>query len=223
MIAMPWHGIALFWLLADDPYARARAAMEEAAARQRQAVEAMQAAIARQRASIETQTRGVQGEPGGFFATPWLRGLIEPADEPAPEPQCEPVPEEELGPLVNEIAEREGLTPDLLRAVIEKESSRLPCAVSPKGALGLMQLMPGTAAELGVTDPFDPAENVTAGARLLRRLLARYGGDLALALGAYNAGPAWVDAFGALPPFRETLDYVSAILGKLRRDGHAPQ
>lgn len=218
---MPWPGIALLWLLAEDPYARARAAMEEAAARQRQAVEAMQAAIARQRAAVEVQTRGSQGDAGGFFTTPWLRPLIEPASEAAPEPACEPVPEEELGPLVNEIAEREGLTPDLLRAVIEKESSRLPCAVSRKGAQGLMQLMPATALELGVTDPFDPAENVSAGARLLRRLLARYGGDLALALGAYNAGPAWIDAFGALPPFRETLDYVSAILGRMRRDGRA--
>lgn len=220
---MLWDGIVALWLFAADPYARARAAMEEAAERQRRAVEAMQASIARQRASVEAQTGGGHKDTAGFFTTPWLEPLAEPASEAPPEPACEPVPEEELGPLVNEIAEREGLTPDLLRAVIEKESSRLPCAVSRKGAQGLMQLMPATALELGVTDPFDPAENVSAGARLLRRLLARYGGDLALALGAYNAGPAWVDAFGALPPFRETLDYVSAILGRLRRDERAPR
>lgn len=223
MRGMPWRGIALIWLLAEDPYERARAAIEEAAARQREAVAAMEAAVARQRAAVEAQTGGARGAGADFFMTPWLRPLIEPADPLPSEPACRPVPEEELEPLIHEIAEREGLTPDLLRAVIEKESSRLPCAVSRKGAQGLMQLMPETAAELGVRDPFDPAENLSAGARLLRRLLARYGGDLALALGAYNAGPAWVDAFGSLPPFRETLDYVSAILGKLRREERAPR
>ncbi|MGB9605461.1 MAG: lytic transglycosylase domain-containing protein, partial [Bryobacteraceae bacterium] len=182
---------------------------------QRQAAEAMQAAIARQRAAIRTQLGEAAAEEDSFFVIPWRQPVVEAAFQAQEQPPCEPVPEEELGPLVEQIAEREGLTPDLLRAVIEKESSRLPCAVSQEGAQGLMQLMPSTAAELGVSDPFDPAENVSAGAGLLRRLLARYGGDLALALGAYNAGPAWIDAFGALPPFRETLDYVSAILGRL--------
>lgn len=205
-------------LAMQDPYQRARELMEAAAARQREAVHhAMESSLARQRASVQAQVRSAGQQPHPFFSTPWSQP---PAIEPAmaeSTPACEPIPEEQLGPLVEEIAEAEGLTPDLLRAVIEKESSRLPCAVSPKGAQGLMQLMPSTAAELGVEDPFDPAENVAAGARLLRRLLARYGGDLALALGAYNAGPAWIDAFGSLPPFRETLDYVSAILGNLRR------
>ncbi|MCS7315419.1 MAG: lytic transglycosylase domain-containing protein [Bryobacterales bacterium] len=220
---MSWHALALLWLLAHDPYQQARAAMEAAAARQRQAIEAMQEALARQRASVQAQAAGWQGAQDGFFVTPWLQPLVEPASGAAQESPCEPVSEEELGALVNEVAQREGLTPDLLRAVIEKESSRLPCAVSPKGAQGLMQLMPATALELGVRDPFDPAENVSAGARLLRRLLARYGGDLALALGAYNAGPAWIDAFGTLPPFRETWDYVSAILGKLRSPSQGPR
>jgi|YNPNPStandDraft_1061719.scaffolds.fasta_scaffold04739_7 soluble lytic murein transglycosylase-like protein len=197
----------------QDPYQKARQAMEEAAARQRAAVQAMEAALEKQRASVRAQIEAAGGEGASFFLTSWSDPLP-PAAVPA-EP-CEPVPPEQIGPLVEQIAQREGLTPDLLRAVIEKESSRLPCAVSPKGAQGLMQLMPETARQLGVRDPFDPAENVSAGARLLRGLLSRYGGDLALALGAYNAGPAYIDAFGTLPPFRETLDYVSGILGTLR-------
>ena len=75
-----------------------------------------------------------------------------------------------------------------------------------------MQLMPATAAALGVTDPFDPAQNLAGGARYLGQLLERYGGDWKLALGAYNAGPANVDKFGGIPPFSETMDYVAAIL-----------
>lgn len=200
--------------------------MEAAAARQRQATEAaMQAALARQRAAVGAQVRNAQNGASSFFSTPWTEPLI-PAP-PALAETCEPIPEDQIGPLVNEIAKREGLTPDLLRAVIEKESAWLPCAVSPKGALGLMQLMPATALELGVEDPLDPAQNVAGGARLLRRLLSRYGGDLALALGAYNAGPAYIDAFRGLPPFRETLDYVAGILGGLTsaagRGGDKPQ
>jgi len=188
--------------------------MEAAAARQRQAVEAAtESALAKQRAAVQLQVRNAGEGGASFFTTPWSEPLTPP---PAGAVEtCDPIPEQQIGALVSQIAEREGLTPDLLRAVIEKESSRLPCAVSRKGALGLMQLMPATALELGVEDPFDPAQNVAGGARLLRRLLSRYGGDLALALGAYNAGPAYVDAFRGLPPFRETLEYVSSILGNV--------
>jgi soluble lytic murein transglycosylase-like protein len=108
------------------------------------------------------------------------------------------------------------LTPDLLRAVIEKESSYLPCAVSRTGAQGLMQLMPATAAELGLENPFDPRENVNAGARFLKQLLVKYEGNLPLALAAYNAGPSRVDATAGLPLIPETVNYVSEILGRLR-------
>ncbi len=223
---MGLHPILLCLLAAqgvEDPYRKAREAMGAAAARQREAIEkGMAAALEKQRAAVQAQLRSARPGSASFFSTPWSEplslatpgeiGMPNPEDPPA----CEPLPADELGSLVEEIAQREGLTPDLLRAVIEKESGGLPCAVSRKGAQGLMQLMPATAAELGVTDPFDPPANVSGGARLLRQLLARYGGDLALALGAYNAGPAYIDAFGALPPYRETLDYVSAILGRLQ-------
>jgi len=100
-----------------------------------------------------------------------------------------------------------GLDTRLLHAVIAVESDHRREVVSPKGAMGLMQLMPRTAAELGVIDPFDPEENILAGARYLRRLWDRFG-DLTLALAAYNAGPERVEQFGGVPPFAETESYV---------------
>lgn len=180
--------------------------MEESLARQRESVE-------KQKFAIQARLSGSEPKPGAasFFTVPWNQPAA-----PVAALQCDPVPPEQIGPLVAEISGREGLTPDLLRAVIERESSYLPCAVSPKGARGLMQLMPATAAVLGVEDVFDPRENVEAGAKFLKQLLTRYNGNLPLALAAYNAGPARVDEAGAVPYIPETLDYVSAILGKLR-------
>jgi len=136
-----------------------------------------------------------------------------------PEFPCDPLPPEVWSPLVRAASQREGLAVDLLTAVIRQESAFRPCAVSPKGAMGLMQLMPATAQLLGVKDPFDPKENVDAGAKFLKMLLSRYGGNLALALGAYNAGPGRVDAAGGVPPIPETQDYVNDILTRL--DGQA--
>ena len=179
-----------------DPYAKARAAVEQS--------------VEKQRAAARIQAKASpSGE--GFFTVPW----VSPAVETSAPAECEPVSEEQIGPLVEEISKREGLTPDLLRAVIGKESRFLPCAVSSKGAQGLMQLMPGTASELGVQDPFDPKQNVSAGAKFLRQLLSKYGGDLVLALGAYNAGPGRVDSLGRLPLLPETVNYVQEILDKL--------
>lgn len=106
--------------------------------------------------------------------------------------------------------------PALLRAVIGQESGFRPCAVSRAGAQGLMQLMPGTAAGLNVSNPFDPQENVFAGSKFLRLLLDRYNGDLPKALGAYNAGPARVDAVGGIPPIAETQNYVNSIMRKIQ-------
>jgi len=98
---------------------------------------------------------------------------------------------------------------------MQQESAFRPCAVSPKGAMGLMQLEPGTAADLGVKNPFDPADNVLGGARLLRQLLNRYDGDLSMTLSAYNAGSGRVDAAMGVPAIPETIDYVKRILDKL--------
>lgn len=102
--------------------------------------------------------------------------------------------------------------PELVRAVIQVESAYNPHARSPKGAMGLMQLMPATAAEMGVDDPYDPADNIRGGVMYLRRLLDRYGNNEELALAAYNAGPTAVEQYGnAVPPYRETRRYVSRV------------
>jgi soluble lytic murein transglycosylase-like protein len=109
-------------------------------------------------------------------------------------------------------AREHGVRPDLVRAVVQVESAYNPNAVSPKGAQGLMQLMPSTARELGVLNPFNPIENIRAGIRYLRRLLDRYNNDEVLALAAYNAGPTAVDKYGEkVPPYRETRDYVTKV------------
>jgi len=116
--------------------------------------------------------------------------------------------------LVQEHASRQRLRPDLVRAVIQVESGFNPAARSPKGAMGLMQLMPGTAADFGVLDPFNAFENIRGGVAYLRRLLTRYGNDERLALAAYNAGPVAVERHGLqVPPYRETQQYVQRILG----------
>jgi hypothetical protein len=117
----------------------------------------------------------------------------------------------ELDTLVQQTAEKHHVDPNLVRAVISTESNWNADAVSRKGALGLMQLVPGTAHLLGVGNAFDPAQNVDAGVRYLGMLLDRYNGDLNKALAAYNAGPGAVDRFGGVPNFRETRNYVQKV------------
>jgi soluble lytic murein transglycosylase-like protein len=118
---------------------------------------------------------------------------------------------EQYDAIIVEHASAENVNPDLVRAVIHAESAFNPFARSVKGAMGLMQLMPGTAAELGVRNPYDPVENVRAGVRYLRQLLERYSHNVELALAAYNAGPTAVQKYGTIPPYRETRNYVQKI------------
>jgi soluble lytic murein transglycosylase-like protein len=122
------------------------------------------------------------------------------------------VPAPALNQVVNSASAAYHLDPDLVNSVIHAESGFNSRAVSPKGARGLMQLMPGTANQLGVTDAFDPQANVTGGSRYLRELLERYNFDLVKALAAYNAGPQRVEQYRGVPPFRETRAYVARIV-----------
>jgi soluble lytic murein transglycosylase-like protein len=144
-----------------------------------------------------------------------------PAGQPvisSPTPSSAPSNPLSVEQLADAAADRYGLPRTLVRSVIAAESGFQPGAVSPKGAIGLMQLMPGTAKDLGV-DPYDPAQNIDAGARYLKSLLERYDYGLWHALAAYNAGPGAVDKYHGVPPYRETINYVRRIDRKLRDDG----
>jgi len=124
--------------------------------------------------------------------------------------------------LADAAADKYGLPRRLVRSVIAAESDFQPQVVSPKGAIGLMQLVPSTAQALGA-DPRDPAQNVDAGTRYLRDLLEKYGGGLWHALAAYNAGPGAVDKYQGVPPYRETINYVGKIDRDLKKAGGVTQ
>lgn len=117
--------------------------------------------------------------------------------------------------LALEIAEKYNLDPKLFNALIQQESGFDPNAVSHAGAQGLTQLMPKTGKSLGVTNPFDPRQNLEGGAKYLSQMLKEFGGDRSLALAAYNAGPGAVRRHGGIPPFKETQNYVRKILGNI--------
>jgi soluble lytic murein transglycosylase-like protein len=125
--------------------------------------------------------------------------------------------------VVNAASDRYRLDPDLVSSVIRAESGFKVHAVSPKGAQGLMQLMPGTASKLGVPNAFDPEANVDGGTRYLRELLERYNFDLIKALAAYNAGPHRVEQYKGVPPYLETRKYVASIVRDFNRKKLAQQ
>jgi soluble lytic murein transglycosylase-like protein len=131
----------------------------------------------------------------------------EPPEIAAAAAPAQPVP---YGEIIDKLAAQEGVDPQLVRAVVQVESGYRPTARSPKGAMGLMQLMPKTARQYSVKDPYEPSANLQAGIRHLRSLLNRF--ELSLALAAYNAGEAAVRKFRGIPPYRETQDYVARIL-----------
>ncbi len=208
-----------------------RSAAETLAQKQGKAtLAAMQASVDKQRASVagglaafigKTPAKPPAQTSDAFFTLP---PMPPPQNIPAPDViatatqpglYCDPVSETDLAPIVLDAAQREGLELRLLTAVIEQESAFRPCAVSEKGAQGLMQLMPATAQQFGLSDPFDIQQNIGGGARFLKELLTRYAGNLTLALGAYNAGPTKVDEAGGVPAIPETTNYVREILRKL--------
>jgi len=172
--------------------------------------------------TLKVSARRVEGDTvvlvlkeGGEVGLPaaMVRGIVpdEIIEEIRPAAASTPI---DLERLAAEAARRHGLDPALVRAVVAVESGFQPQAVSPRGAQGLMQLMPATARELGVADPFDPAANLDGGSRYLRSLVARYDGDLGKALAAYNAGMGAVARHGGVPPYAETRRYVQNVLGR---------
>ena len=164
----------------------------------------MQASLEQQRASVRKQTETAPARP----AVQW-------ALAPRVEAACEPIPEPQLAHMIDDVAKRQGVQPALVREVARQESAFQPCAVSVKGAEGLMQLMPSTQAQFQVRNPFDAQQSLEAGSKLLKELIERYHGDLKLALSAYNAGPTRVDQIKAIPDIPETKSYVSDILEHL--------
>jgi len=166
-----------------------------------------QSAMEKQRAAAAIQRDAVRKQ--AEMAAQWFGPLSSTVSA-----DCDPIPDPYASVLLGVAARDQQLDPRLLHSVVLQESAFRPCAVSPKGAQGLMQLMPSTVEQFHVTDPFDPKQNVEAGARYLKQLLDKYKGDISLALAAYNAGPSTVDAAKGIPDIAETRDYVKAILGR---------
>jgi len=142
---------------------------------------------------------------------------------PSSPPAASPQPFRTLDEVIDAVGRRNRISPDLISSVIRAESGFNPNALSPKGAQGLMQLMPETAARLGVQNTMDPADNIEGGTRYLRELLARYHNDLLKALAAYNAGPERVEKYNGIPPYPETIAYVTRIIRDLNQRTPSPQ
>jgi soluble lytic murein transglycosylase-like protein len=180
-------------------------------------IDSQRESIRQQMASVQKQASSVVKLDGAGtkFIEPMQPSTLGPSPISFVQPDCPRLSGQEADLLISSTAAKEQLSPDLLRAVINRESGFKPCVVSEKGAQGLMQLMPETAREFNVADPFDPVQNVAGGAALLKRLLTHYSGDVASALGAYNAGTLRVDEAGGVPEIDETEHYVSGILTDL--------
>jgi soluble lytic murein transglycosylase-like protein len=179
---------------------------------------AMESSLAQQVASVQRQAKSA-----GSSMAPWTPATASAAREggynESPsvmfQPQCDPIAQPELTSMIDSASTKNGVDPSVVREVARQESGFRPCVVSPKGAEGLMQLMPATQDQFKVADPFNPMASLDAGTKLLRQLLDRYHGDLSLALSAYNAGAGTVDKAGGIPQIPETQRYVSNILSRL--------
>lgn len=134
------------------------------------------------------------------------------APQPAPAPIQADATAVPYGEIIDRVAAEQGVNAKLVRALVQVESAYQPRARSPKGAMGLMQLMPSTARQYSLADPYDPASNIEAGIKHLKSLLQRFPKSIALALAAYNAGEGAVTRFNGIPPYAETRNYVSRIL-----------
>ena len=206
---MLWFSL---WLMQDAPAPlgqRPNVQRPDVQAQAQRVRAAMQASIEMQKASVALQVRalkaaGQSSDSARSDANPTV-SLV-----------CEPIAKADSDEMIGQAAERELVDPALVREVVREESNFYPCAASPAGAVGLMQLMPATQAQFQVNDPTDPQESLTAGTKLLKLLIDRYDGNLKLVLGAYNAGIGAVDRIQDVPQIPETQKYVEDILERLR-------
>ena len=193
-------------------------AIAEASARAK-----MEASLEKQRVSVRRQVTAAvavsEVSAASWFTVPWENP---PAANPvaATPLDCPELAADRVDELIERTATGEKLSPVLLKEVVRQESGFQPCAVSGKGAMGLMQLMPDTAAGFGLVDAFDPEANLAAGAKYLARLIEKYSGDRKLALAAYNAGAERVTQYQGVPPFPETENYVKEILDRVEAIRH---
>jgi soluble lytic murein transglycosylase-like protein len=171
---------------------------------------AMAESLAKQRMSVQRQAESVRAAMGQqTIPDSWVR-LRPPLDA-----DCGAIPQVELARMIDDAAEKHGIDSGVIREVARQESGFHPCAISSKGAEGLMQLMPSTQIQFQVSNPFDAKQSIDAGSKLLKDLLDRYHGDLSLALSAYNAGATTVDRAGGIPEIPETKNYVMDVLTRL--------
>jgi soluble lytic murein transglycosylase-like protein len=173
------------------------------------------ASVRQQLLSVEVQRQSIAKQEASLHGVSKQTAFLEPLRLPAQYLDCDALAPRETDKLIAKAARTQSVSADLLRAVVRQESAFRPCAVSEKGAQGLMQLMPATAAAFNVDDPFDPQQNILGGAAYLRQLMQRYAGDASLALSAYNAGPQIVDRIAGIPDIPETQNYVASIFRDL--------
>jgi len=152
---------------------------------------------------------------GGGISTSPTPGLLSQAQHELPAPKGKTETPGSLNELIYSMAQKYGINPDLIQQVVKAESGFNSKATSPVGAMGLMQLMPGTAASYGVQNPYDPTQNLDGGTHFLKDLLNRFQGNIPLTLAAYNAGPGAVEKYNGVPPYKETQAYVQKIMNGL--------
>jgi len=167
---------------------------------------AMESSLQQQRESVQKQAH-----TAGASLAPWT--VPAPTEAPVAA-DCDPIPLPELSKMIDDVSGKHGVSADLLKEVARQESGFKPCALSAKGAQGMMQLMPATQVQFAVNDPFDAQQSLEGGAKLLKQLLDRYSGDVSKALGAYNAGAGRVDLAGGVPDIPETKNYVFSIISR---------